>query len=91
MTDRISQADAPKLLDNILQGFSNTENCQIKRRKLVESVLKRLKTATVTTNHVDAIVNRIAIEFPHYAKQSLLKLVEFCLASIRNNDDDSTR
>ena len=90
VTDRIFHQDAPKVLDKILQGFSNTKY-ESRRRKLVESVLRTLHKAKLHTNCVEAIINRIVREFPQYGKTSLTQLVEFCLASIRNNDDEHTR
>ncbi|XP_076241855.1 Fanconi anemia complementation group I [Calliopsis andreniformis] len=84
----ICKTDAPKIFDDILQAFSDSESCQSKRRKLVESTLKILAKAKLSTSHVDAIVNRIIFDFPRYSKQHLVKLVDFCLASIRNDDDE---
>ncbi|XP_033210804.1 Fanconi anemia group I protein isoform X2 [Belonocnema kinseyi] len=90
MTERVCHLDAPKILDNILIGFSNSKNCETKRRQLVESVLRSLYKAKVHTNSVDAIINRIVKEFTQYGKTSLVHLVEFCLESLRNNEDDHT-
>jgi len=57
----------------------------------VESALKALGKAKVTINHANEIVNRIVLDFPKYPKLHLIKLVDFCLASIRNNDDEFRR
>ncbi|XP_043247785.1 Fanconi anemia group I protein-like isoform X2 [Colletes gigas] len=84
----ICKADALKILDDILQAFSDSDICQLKRRKLVESTLKVLGKAKVPAGHVDAIVNRIIFDIPKYSKQHLVKLVDFCVAGICNNDDE---
>ena len=47
--------------------------------------------AKVSTGHVDTIVKRIIFDFPTYSKQQLVKLVEFCVASIRDNHDEIYR
>lgn len=36
-------------------------------------------------------MNRIVVDFPKYPKLHLVKLVDFCLASIRSNDDEFRR
>lgn len=87
----ICKLDAPKILDDILQEFSDSEPCQLKRRVLVEAVLKDLKNVKISAGQVDAIVNRIIVDFPKYSKQHLVKLVDFCLTSIRNSDDEIQR
>ncbi|XP_076677421.1 Fanconi anemia complementation group I isoform X2 [Andrena cerasifolii] len=84
----ISKTDAPKILDDVLQGFSDSEACQLKRRRLIESTLKALGKAKVSTGQADTIVKRIIFDFPIYSKQQVVKLVEFCVASIRNDDDE---
>lgn len=91
MHSSISKTDAPKILDDVLQGFSDSEACQLKRRRLIESTLKALGKAKVPTGQVDTIVKRIIFDFPTYSKQQLVKLVEFCVASIRNDDDEIHR
>ncbi|XP_029045832.2 Fanconi anemia group I protein isoform X1 [Osmia bicornis bicornis] len=84
----ISKLDAPKILDDILQEFSDSEACQLKRRVLMEAVLNDLGNVKISAGQVDAIVNRMIVDFPKYSKQHLVKLVDFCLASIRNSDDE---
>lgn len=69
---------------------SNLESCQTKRHSLIHAVFNSLLKIKVTSNHVDSIINRIAVEFAYCGKNSLLKLVDFCLARIQNNDDDNT-
>ncbi|XP_012153284.2 Fanconi anemia complementation group I isoform X2 [Megachile rotundata] len=83
----ICKLDGPKIVDDILQEFSDSEACQTKRRILVEAVLKDLGNVKISTGQVDAIVNRIIVDFPKYSKQNLVKLVDFCLISIHNNND----
>lgn len=70
---------------------SESESLYAKRVKLVESALKALGKAKVTINHASEIVNRIVLDFPKYPKLHLIKLVDFCLTSIRNNDDEFRR
>nr|XP_034193738.1 Fanconi anemia group I protein isoform X2 [Osmia lignaria] len=84
----ICKLDAPKILDDILQEFSDSEACQLKRRVLMEAVLKDLGNVKISAGQVDAIVNRMIVDFPKYSKQHLVKLVDFCLSSIRNSDDE---
>lgn len=79
------------MLDEILQVCSESENLHSKRLRLVESALKALGKAKVSINHANDIVNRIVVDFPKYPKLHLIKLVEFCIASIRSNDDDFRR
>ncbi|EGI62534.1 Fanconi anemia group I protein-like protein [Acromyrmex echinatior] len=87
-SNEICNADISKILDEVLQVCSESENLFAKRVKLVESALKALGKAKVTINHANEIVNRIVLDFPKYPKLHLIKLVDFCLASIRNNDDE---
>lgn len=70
---------------------SESENLYAKRVKIVESALKTLGKAKVSISHANEIVNRIVVDFPKYPKLHLIKLVDFCLASIRNNDDEFRR
>ncbi|XP_076166538.1 Fanconi anemia complementation group I isoform X2 [Ptiloglossa arizonensis] len=84
----ICNTDGLKILDDILQALSYSETCQIKRLKLIESILKLLGKAKVSTGRVDAIINRINLDIPKYTKQHLVKLVDFCIASICNDDDE---
>lgn len=78
-------------MDEILQVCSESENLYSKRLKLVECTLKTLGQAKISISDASDIVNRIVIDFPKYPKLHLIKLVEFCLASIRNNDDEFRR
>ncbi|GAB1869216.1 Fanconi anemia group I protein-like protein [Camponotus japonicus] len=77
-----------KVLDEVLQACSESEKLYSKRLKLVESVLKTLGKAKVSISYVNDIVTRIVEDFPNYPKLHLIKLVDFCLASIRNNKDE---
>jgi len=70
---------------------SQSESLLSKRLKLVESTLTALGKAKVSINHANDIINRIVIDFPAYSKLHLIKLVEFCLANIRNNNDEFRR
>ncbi|XP_018371290.1 PREDICTED: Fanconi anemia group I protein [Trachymyrmex cornetzi] len=88
ISNEICNADISKILDEVLQVCSESENLFAKRVKLVEAALKALGKAKVTINHANEIVNRIVLDFPKYPKLHLIKLVDFCLASIRNNDDE---
>ncbi|XP_018402667.1 PREDICTED: Fanconi anemia group I protein [Cyphomyrmex costatus] len=88
ISNEICNADISKILDEVLQVCSESESLYAKRVKLVESALKALGKAKVTINHANEIVNRIVLDFPKYPKLHLIKLVDFCLTSIRNNDDE---
>ncbi|KYQ49928.1 Fanconi anemia group I protein [Trachymyrmex zeteki] len=88
ISNEICNADISKILDEVLQVCSESESLYAKRVKLVESALKALGKAKVTINHASEIVNRIVLDFPKYPKLHLIKLVDFCLTSIRNNDDE---
>lgn len=57
----------------------------------MEFALKALGKAKVSISHANEIVNRIVVDFPKYPKLHLIKLVDFCLASIRNDDDEFRR
>lgn len=57
----------------------------------MESALKALGKANVSISHANEIVNRIVVDFPKYPKLHLIKLVDYCLASIRNDDDEFRR
>lgn len=57
----------------------------------MESALRALGKAKVSISHANEIVSRIVVDFPKYPKLHLVKLVDFCLASIRNNDDEFRR
>uniref|UniRef100_A0A0C9QHI6 Fanci_0 protein n=1 Tax=Fopius arisanus TaxID=64838 RepID=A0A0C9QHI6_9HYME len=85
---RLGCSEAPGILNHLLSNISTTESSQSKHRKLVESILKKLATEKVSTSHVNAIVNRIIQEFPKYSKLQLSKIVDFCLNSLRLNDDE---
>lgn len=65
-----------------------SEGGQTTRRKFVESVLKTIRKSQITGSHANSLVNRIIQDFPKFSKLQLVKLVEYCLSSIRNNDDD---
>ncbi|RLU26295.1 hypothetical protein DMN91_000089 [Ooceraea biroi] len=88
ISNRICNSDFSKVLDEILLVCSESESLHSKRLKLVESALKALCKAEVSISHANDVVNRIVIDFPRYPKLHLIKLVEFCLASIRNNNDE---
>ncbi|XP_043519623.1 Fanconi anemia group I protein isoform X2 [Frieseomelitta varia] len=88
MRSSICKSDGIKVLDNLLQAFSDSEACQAKRRKLAEFTLKSLEKSNVSAGQANAIVNRIISDLPSYSKQQLVKFVDFCLTSIRNNDNE---
>ncbi|XP_063989742.1 Fanconi anemia group I protein homolog [Diachasmimorpha longicaudata] len=85
---RIANSDGPAILDQLLSHFSTSEVSQSKHRKLVEAILKSLRTAKVSTSHVNALLNRIIQDLPKYSKLQLTKIVDYCLNSLRLNDDD---
>ncbi|XP_011882378.1 PREDICTED: Fanconi anemia group I protein isoform X2 [Vollenhovia emeryi] len=84
----ICNADIARLLDEVLQMCSESESLHVKRVVLVESALKALGKSKVSISHANEIVNRIVVDFPTYPKLHLVRLVDFCLASICNNDDE---
>lgn len=88
ISNEIDDSSISKILDEILQVCSESEKLHSKRLKLVESALKALGKAKVSISYANDIVNRIVEDFPNYPKLHLIKLVDFCLASIRNNDDE---
>lgn len=57
----------------------------------MESALKTLAKSKVTISYANDIVNRIVVDFPNYPKVHLVKLVDFCIANICNNDDEFRR
>lgn len=85
---RLTQSHIVNLIDHVLNGFSNSEQCQSKKRKLVESVFKEIKKSKITSTHAGTLVNRIVRDFPKWTKLHLTKLVDYCLVSIQNNDDE---
>ncbi|KAK1122548.1 hypothetical protein K0M31_008998 [Melipona bicolor] len=87
MHSSICKSDGIKVLDDLLQAFSDSEACQAKQQKLVEFTLKNLES-NVSAGQANAIVNRIISDLPSYSKQQLVKFVDFCLTSIRNNDNE---
>ncbi|KAL0110270.1 hypothetical protein PUN28_013728 [Cardiocondyla obscurior] len=88
ISDGICNADISRVLDEVIQICSKSENLYAKRLKLVIAALTALGKAKVTISHANEIINRILIDFPNYPKLHLVKLVDFCLANIRNNDDE---
>lgn len=87
----ICKSDGIKVLDDLLQAFSDSEACQVKRRKLAEFTLKGLEKSNVSAGQANAIVNRLISDLPNYSKQQLVKFVDFCLTSISNNDNELCR
>lgn len=86
--DRIKSSSVVDMLDEIFQGFTEQERSQSKKMKLIRSVFDALKNAAVSSKHVDNIVSRIVIDFPSFGRVNLVKLVDYFLDRIRNNDDD---
>ncbi|XP_036145444.1 Fanconi anemia group I protein isoform X3 [Monomorium pharaonis] len=88
ISNGICNADISRILDEILQVCSESESLYAKRIKLIESTLRALGKAKISISHANEIVNRIVVDFPNYPKLHLIKLVDFCLASIHSNDDE---
>ncbi|XP_066601799.1 Fanconi anemia group I protein homolog isoform X2 [Prorops nasuta] len=88
--EKVCNSNGFKILDKVLTSFNDSESeaSQVKRRKLVEAVLRTLHENSVTSSHADFVINRIIIDFSKYSKQQLTKLVDFCLARIRENTDE---
>ncbi|CAL7938106.1 unnamed protein product [Xylocopa violacea] len=84
----VCKADATKILNDVLESFSDSDSCQLKRRKVVESTLKSLEKAKISAGQANTIINRIIFDFPKYSKQHLAKFVEFCVTNIRNNGSE---
>ncbi|KAK0173374.1 hypothetical protein PV328_006584 [Microctonus aethiopoides] len=85
---RIKHNHAVKILSDILKSFPATENAQANRRKVVEAVLTAIKNADISNSDANALINRIVEDFPKYSKIQLVRLVDYCLNSIRVNDDN---
>lgn len=88
---RIKHNHAVKILSDILKSFPTTENAQANRRKVVEAVLTAIKNADISNSDANALINRIVEDFPKYSKIQLVRLVDYCLNSIRVNDDNFFR
>ncbi|XP_076651610.1 Fanconi anemia complementation group I isoform X3 [Halictus rubicundus] len=83
----VCKTDAPKIFDDILQAFPDSEVCRSKRLKLIENTLQILEKTKIPTVHADTIVNRIIFDLPKHSKHNIVKLVDFCIIGIR--DDNS--
>lgn len=89
---KLSSSEVIKMLDDIFQAFSELGNrCHDKWQKLVRVVFDALKNAQVTSKHVDNIIGRIVVDFPMFERTDLVKLVDYFLDRIRNNDDEFMR
>lgn len=86
--EKIKSSEVGKMLDDVLQGFSDQERSQNKKMKLIRIVFDALKKASVSTKHVDGIVSRIVIDFSSLGRSNLTKLVDYFVDRIRHNDDD---
>ncbi|XP_034935128.1 Fanconi anemia group I protein [Chelonus insularis] len=84
---RIGHDNAPKILDMVLTYIPTSEVGQTNRRKLVEALLNKIIESDVTGSYVAVLVNRIIEDFSKYSKLQLVKLVDYCLNSIRDNND----
>ncbi|XP_014217237.1 Fanconi anemia group I protein homolog [Copidosoma floridanum] len=82
--------EAPKMLDKLMLGFAEQSGRRSndKRFKIVSRVFEALGKARVTIKQAETIVNRIVVDFPVYERMHLVKLVDYFVARIRNNDDD---
>lgn len=83
--------DATKILDDLLQAFCDSDESQLKQRKLIEYILKSLGKTNISTGQANTIINWIIADFPRYSKQHLVKLVDFCVKNICNDDDELQR
>lgn len=89
---KLSSTEVMKILDDIFQAFSELGNrYQDKWQKLVKAIFDALKKAKITSKQVDNIVSRIVVDFPMFDRADLVKLVDYFLDRIRNNDDDFMR
>ncbi|XP_076759564.1 Fanconi anemia complementation group I [Xylocopa sonorina] len=84
----VCKPDATKILDDVLESFSDSDSCQLKRRKFVETTLKSLEKAKISVGQANTIINRIIFDFPKYSKQHHAKFVDFCITNIRNNESE---
>ncbi|KAG7201026.1 hypothetical protein KM043_003378 [Ampulex compressa] len=87
LCNHLSNADILKTLEDVFRFYSDCEALRSKRRKLVESIIQALGRANVSIRDADLIINRIIADIPTYSKQCLVKLVNFCLASINDYED----
>ncbi|XP_033322360.2 Fanconi anemia complementation group I isoform X5 [Megalopta genalis] len=83
----VCKTDAPKIFDDILQAFPDSEVYQSKRRKLIESTLHILGKTKIPTVLADAIINRIIFDLPKHSKHNIVKLVDACAVDIRDHDN----
>ncbi|KAJ8664238.1 hypothetical protein QAD02_005900 [Eretmocerus hayati] len=84
----LNTSEATKMLDDVLQGFSDVERSQDKKFKLMRAVFDALRKSKANGKHVDNIISRIVVEFPSLNRIQLVKLVDYSVERIRNNDDD---
>ena len=87
----LNSSEVTKMLDDILPALSELKRGQEKRLKLVKAVFDALKTAQINSKHNDDVVQRIVADFSNYDRSHLMKLVDYFIERIRNNDDEFMR
>ncbi|XP_001605378.1 Fanconi anemia group I protein [Nasonia vitripennis] len=86
---KLSSTEVMKMLDDIFQACSELGyGYHDKWQKLVKAIFDALKKTKVTSKHAENIVSRIVVDFPMFERAHLVKLVDYFLDRIRNNDDD---
>ncbi|XP_076294996.1 Fanconi anemia complementation group I [Lasioglossum baleicum] len=83
----VCKTDAPKIFDDILQAFPDSEFYRSKRLKLIENTIGILEKTKIPTVHADAIVNRIIFDLPKHSKHNIVKLVDVCVIGIRDDNN----
>lgn len=91
LCDKIYSADIVKVLDEILQVFSNADKFSEKKLKVVKAILKILGSATISSNHAEEIISLITMDFPNFSKNCLIQLVQFSTSNIYSNEDNFYR
>ncbi|KAL7305316.1 hypothetical protein TKK_0002446 [Trichogramma kaykai] len=84
----LNTSEVTKVLDDVLRAFGKLYQFHDKRLKLIIAILDALKNIKAPTKHVDSIVSRIVIDFSQYERTHLVKLIDYCIERIRNNDDE---
>lgn len=87
----LSSSEIVKILDDIFKSLSTSEKFSDKRQKIIKNIFNLVKQSKLSSKHVENIVNRIIVDFPTYQKIYLVKLVDFFISSIRDNNDEYMR
>ncbi|XP_056642069.1 Fanconi anemia group I protein isoform X1 [Diorhabda sublineata] len=67
----------------ILKSFKNTPQDHNKRINLVINLLNEFENRDLPQSRVEAILNRLNLELPHFKSNDLAKICNFCLEQIQ--------